>query len=38
MYTQMGQFELALALATVLLGLTLVVAGALTVVQQGGRA
>ncbi|MEE2679850.1 MAG: ABC transporter permease [Myxococcota bacterium] len=38
MYTQMGQFELALALAAVLLGLTLVVAGALTVLQQGGRA
>ena len=38
MYTQMGEFELALALATVLLGLTLVLAGALTVVQQGGRA
>lgn len=38
MYTQMGEFELALALATVLLGLTLVLAGVLTVVQQGGRA
>jgi tungstate transport system permease protein len=37
MYTQMGEFELALALATVLLGLTLVLAGVLTVVQQGGR-
>ena len=37
MYTQMGEFEVALALATVLLGLTLVLAGALTVVQQGGR-
>ena len=38
MYTQMGEFELALAMATVLLGLTLVLAGVLTVVQQGGRA
>lgn len=38
MYTQMGEFELALAMATVLLGLTLVLAGALTVVQQSGRA
>ena len=37
MYTQMGNFEFALALASVLLGLTLVLAGALTVVQQGGR-
>jgi tungstate transport system permease protein len=38
MYTQMGEFELALAMATVLLGLTLMLAGVLTVVQQGGRA
>lgn len=38
MYTQMGEFELALAMATVLLGLTLCLAGALTVLQQGGRA
>jgi tungstate transport system permease protein len=38
MYTQMGEFELVLAMATVLLGLTLVLAGVLTVVQQGGRA
>lgn len=37
MYTRMGQFELALAMAAVLLGLTLVLAGALTVLQQGGR-
>ena len=37
MYTQMGEFELALAMAAVLLGLTLVLAGALTVLQQGGR-
>ena len=38
MYTQMGEFELALAMATMLLGLTLMLAGVLTVVQQGGRA
>lgn len=38
MYTQMGEFELALAMAAVLLGLTLVLAAALTVVQQGRRA
>ncbi len=37
MYTQMGRFEMALALGAVLLGLTLVLAGALTAVQQGGR-
>ena len=37
MYTQMGRFEMALALGVVLVGLTLVLAGALTVVQQGGR-
>ncbi|MBW2271422.1 MAG: ABC transporter permease [Deltaproteobacteria bacterium] len=37
MYTQMGEFELALAMATVLLGLTLLLAAGLTVVQQGGR-
>jgi ABC-type tungstate transport system substrate-binding protein len=37
MYTQMGRFEMALALAAVLVGLTLVLAGALTAVQQGGR-
>jgi tungstate transport system permease protein len=38
MYTQMGAFDQALALAAVLIGMTLIVAGALTVVQQGGRA
>jgi len=37
MYTQMGQFELAIALATVLLGLMLLLAGLLTAVQQSGR-
>ena len=37
MYTQMGRFEMALALACVLIGLTLVLAGALTALQQGGR-
>jgi tungstate transport system permease protein len=37
MYTQMGRFEMALALGAVLVGLTLVLAAALTVVQQGGR-
>lgn len=37
MYTQMGRFEMALALGIVLIGLTLVLAGSLTVVQQGGR-
>ena len=37
MYTSMGEFERALAMAAVLLGMTLVLAGALTVVQQGGR-
>jgi tungstate transport system permease protein len=37
MYTQMGRFEMALAMATVLLGLTLLLAGILTAVQQGGR-
>jgi tungstate transport system permease protein len=37
MYTSMGEFERALALAAVLLGMTLVLASALTVVQQGGR-
>ncbi len=38
MYTQMGAFELALAMAAVLTGITLLLAGVLTVVQQGGRA
>ena len=37
MYTQMGRFESALALAAVLLGLTFVLAAALTVVQQASR-
>jgi tungstate transport system permease protein len=37
MYTQMGRFEIALALGIVLIGLTLVLAGSLTAVQQGGR-
>ena len=37
MYTQMGRFEMALALAGVLIGLTLVLAASLTAVQQGGR-
>ena len=37
MYTQMGDFESALGLAAVLLGLMLALAGVLTVVQQGGR-
>lgn len=37
MYTQMGRFEAALALAAVLLGLTFVLAAALTAVQQSSR-
>jgi tungstate transport system permease protein len=37
MYTQMGRFEEALALAAVLLGITFVLAAAFTVVQQGRR-
>lgn len=37
MYTQMGEFEAALGLAAVLLGLMLILAGALTAVQQSGR-
>jgi tungstate transport system permease protein len=37
MYTQMGSFDTAIALATVLLGLMLMLAGVLTAVQQGGR-
>jgi tungstate transport system permease protein len=37
MYTQMGRFEMALALGAVLVGMTLVLAAGLTVVQQGGR-
>jgi tungstate transport system permease protein len=38
MFTQMGEYEVAMGLAAVLLGLTLVLAGLLTAVQQGGRA
>jgi len=38
MYTQMGRFEDALGLAAVLLGLTFVLAGTLTAVQQARRA
>jgi len=37
MYTQMGRFEMALALAAVLIGMTLVLVAVLTAVQQGGR-
>ena len=37
MYTQMGDFEAAMGLAVVLLGLTLLLAGLLTALQQGGR-
>ena len=37
MYTQMGDFENALGLAAILVGLMLVVAGLLTAVQQSGR-
>jgi tungstate transport system permease protein len=37
MHTQMGEFEAALGLAAVLLGLMLVLAAALTAVQQAGR-
>lgn len=37
-HTQMGDFETALGLGVVLLGLTLVLAGLLTAVQQGERA
>jgi len=38
MFTQMGEFEVAMGLAAVLVGLTLLLAGLLTAVQQGGRA
>ena len=38
MYTQMGRFEDALALAALLLGLTFVLAGTLTAIQQARRA
>ena len=37
MHTQMGDFETALGLATVLVGLTLLLAGVLTAIQQSGR-
>lgn len=37
MYTQMGEFDLALAMAAVLLGIMLLLAALLTAVQQGGR-
>ena len=37
MYTQMGRFEMALALGAVLVGMTLLLAAGLTAVQQGGR-
>jgi tungstate transport system permease protein len=38
MYTQMGRFDDALALAAVLIGLTFVLAGTLTAIQQVRRA
>jgi len=38
MYTQMGRFEDALALAAILMGLTFVLAGSLTAIQQARRA
>jgi tungstate transport system permease protein len=37
MYTQMGRFDEALALSALLLGLSFVLAGTLTAVQQAGR-
>lgn len=37
MHTRMGEFEVALGLAAVLIGLVLLLAGLLTAVQQGGR-
>jgi tungstate transport system permease protein len=37
MYTQMGDFENALGMAAILIGLMLIVAGLLTAVQQSGR-
>lgn len=37
MHTQMGEYETASGLAALLLGLTLVLSGMLTLVQQGGR-
>ncbi len=38
MHTRMGEFEIAFGLGAVLFGLTLVLAGVLTSVQQSGRA
>jgi len=38
MYTQMGEYEKALDLSVILVGLMLVLAGLLTAVQQSGRA
>jgi ABC-type tungstate transport system substrate-binding protein len=38
MYTQMGRFEEAMALAVLLIGLTFVLAGTLTAIQQARRA
>jgi tungstate transport system permease protein len=38
MYTQMGRFEEAIALAVLLIGLTFVLAGTLTAIQQARRA
>jgi tungstate transport system permease protein len=37
MHTSMGEFETAIGLAAVLVGLTLVLAGVLTAIQQSGR-
>jgi tungstate transport system permease protein len=37
MFTRMGEFEKALGLAAVLVGLILVLAGLLTALQQSGR-
>lgn len=37
MHTSMGEFEIAFGLATVLVGLTLIIAGLLTAIQQSGR-
>ena len=38
MHTSMGEFETAFGYAAVLIGLTLLIAGLLTAIQQGGRA
>ena len=37
MHTSMGQFETAIGLGTVLVGLTLLLAGLLTAIQQSGH-